>query len=831
MDRIKQLIQKQFEEHRIVFWYDDAATYRIDLESMELPGINKVFVENNEFSLKYRMLIQEPEEKFLLYFTSAKSEIQVNWLADLLLANTEIKIDPVSMILAELGWGREYRDIVKEHEYFFKSAKRISAIKKIHNKKETLPKTKWMMLGVITSTEARWDEVLMSLFEELARGSTEQFDLIRKCELDSWLWAQMRKLLGYKNEQATIKDLCLEIFAAAYKAALDKEYSLDQEAIYLLKRFKDHVRYREAFRELSRQCSEWLAIEQDLNHRGLKEIADIDYFELIEKKILSELTQAIGRGSIGLIEVERTIRQRMLSHWYDDYRHVYGALESAAYICHLMNTLDISVYSFDEGIQKYLNQFYKLDFQYRKFIYNFQKANQPRLLNKLCEHIENQYLNNYLFPLSVAFTRQIKDMERYKSHVIPMQSEFWKKEVKPYLDANKKIFVIVSDALRYEIGSELMSQIRQEDRYEAELGACLGMLPSYTQLGMAALLPHEQLSIAQDASVKVDGISSQGSENRKKILNLHTNGRSLLLQASDVLGKNADESKKLYRDYDVIYVYQNRIDAQGDDPKTESQVFDAAESAIEEIIELLRKLTSGNATNIVITADHGFLYQHRALEDSDFLSESDVSGNVVYKHRRFILGTGLESDAALMQFSSQQLGLHGDIEVMLPLANQRRKQQGPFGKIRYAHGGASLQEIVIPIIRVNKKRVSDVEFVGVEILSTSGRIISTGQLVVKLYQRDPINDKLQPVTLRAGIYSQSGDLISEEKTINFDFSSDNPRDREFQCSLVLSTKAEQANNQQITLKLEKPIPGTNKYQFYKSETYTLRRAFSLDFDV
>jgi len=412
-----------------------------------------------------------------------------------------------------------------------------------------------------------------------------------------------------------------------------------------------------------------------------------------------------------------------------------------------------------------------------------------------------------------------------------MQSEFWKKEVKPYLDANKKIFVIVSDALRYEIGSELMSQIRQEDRYEAELGACLGMLPSYTQLGMAALLPHEQLSIAQDASVKVDGISSQGSENRKKILNLHTNGRSLLLQASDVLGKNADESKKLYRDYDVIYVYQNRIDAQGDDPKTESQVFDAAESAIEEIIELLRKLTSGNATNIVITADHGFLYQHRALEDSDFLSESDVSGNVVYKHRRFILGTGLESDAALMQFSSQQLGLHGDIEVMLPLANQRRKQQGPFGKIRYAHGGASLQEIVIPIIRVNKKRVSDVEFVGVEILSTSGRIISTGQLVVKLYQRDPINDKLQPVTLRAGIYSQSGDLISEEKTINFDFSSDNPRDREFQCSLVLSTKAEQANNQQITLKLEKPIPGTNKYQFYKSETYTLRRAFSLDFDV
>ena len=142
MDRIKQLLQKQFEEHRIVFWYDESATYRIDLDSMDLPGINKVFADNNEFALKYRILIQEPKEKFLLYFPSSKPEIQDNWLADLLLANTEIKIDPVSMILAELGWGREYKDIVKDHEYFFKSAKRISAIMKIHNGKDTLPRAK-----------------------------------------------------------------------------------------------------------------------------------------------------------------------------------------------------------------------------------------------------------------------------------------------------------------------------------------------------------------------------------------------------------------------------------------------------------------------------------------------------------------------------------------------------------------------------------------------------------------------------------------------------------------------------------------------------------------
>ena len=74
--------------------------------------------------------------------------------------------------------------------------------------------------------------------------------------------------------------------------------------------------------------------------------------------------------------------------------------------------------------------------------------------------------------------------------------------------------------MRYEIGDELLSLIRREDRYNADLDASLSMLPSYTQLGMAALLPNSELAIADDeaGSVQVDGISSQGTTNRDRIL-------------------------------------------------------------------------------------------------------------------------------------------------------------------------------------------------------------------------------------------------------------------------------------------------------------------------
>ena len=92
-----------------------------------------------------------------------------------------------------------------------------------------------------------------------------------------------------------------------------------------------------------------------------------------------------------------------------------------------------------------------------------------------------------------------------------------------FLKKDKKVCVIISDALRYEIGDELVSKIRQEDRFEASLDATLSMLPSYTQLGMAALLPNETLAIVGEGgngTVQVDGHSSRGLENRGKILEM-----------------------------------------------------------------------------------------------------------------------------------------------------------------------------------------------------------------------------------------------------------------------------------------------------------------------
>jgi hypothetical protein len=47
---------------------------------------------------------------------------------------------------------------------------------------------------------------------------------------------------------------------------------------------------------------------------------------------------------------------------------------------------------------------------------------------------------------------------------------------------------------------------------------------------------------------------------------------------------------------------------------------------------------------------------------------------------------------------------------------------------------------------------------------------------------------------------------------------------------ILTQKADEANEQDVFLRLEEQVEGTAHYREYKSVRYTLRRAFTSDFD-
>jgi hypothetical protein len=146
------------------------------------------------------------------------------------------------------------------------------------------------------------------------------------------------------------------------------------------------------------------------------------------------------------------------------------------------------------------------------------------------------------------------------------------------------------------------------------------------------------------------------------------------------------------------------------------------------------------------------------------------------------------------------------------------------------HGGASLQEVVIPVLKINKRRQSDVTAVEVDILPGASSMITSGQLAVTFYQTGPVTDKIRPRVLRAGIYTRVGDLISDEHNLTFDLTSDNPRERELLIRLVLTRKADDANGEEVILRLDEKHADTSHPKEYKSVRYSVRRSFTSDFD-
>ena len=246
------------------------------------------------------------------------------------------------------------------------------------------------------------------------------------------------------------------------------------------------------------------------------------------------------------------------------------------------------------------------------------------------------------------------------------------------------------------------------------------------------------------------------------------------------------------------------------------------------MVKIIKKLTAANASNLIVTADHGFIYQHRVLDESDFCASEPEGEKVVHRDRRFIIGKQLVEKPGLRKFTSSELGLQGDLDVQIPKSISRLRLRGSGS--RFVHGGASLQEVVIPVIKINKKRQSDVSAVGVEILQGSSTVITSGQIAAIFYQSEPATDKVQPRGLRAGIYNQDGELISDRHDLVFDFSSENPREREIKVQFLLTRKADEANGQNVTLLLDEKLGGTSHYREYKSIRYLMRRSFTSDFD-
>ena len=820
-------LERRFETQRLVFWHDADGEYAAEIDTLDLSGVTTVRVENNEYAVKNQVLHDEPSGKFLLYRGAPVPSGIGNWLLDLELAYGVFTADRIALVAQDLGLsGNGIVEVVWEHEKFFRAGKRVQNLKALLAKDDDADRLQAKMSAVVLGQrEHSMLELTRALLIENARGTHTKYDALVEQGLDGFHWAGAARIYGYEASEPSVDDFVLWMFRQAINEfASDTPGALRNIQLDFASLRNDR-RSADALATLARVAAESLDYASSIEDAELPELVGNDLFEDVERKIISALTQAVVERTMSAREVSEIIRSRQISIWVDGYRELYTALAAASDLLSELATARFEIASFDDGLDQYRKDWFRIDQLYRQFHFAARKTEYARPLEALRVEVEKHYANRYLYELGNAWQQQVDVVTDWRSVALRPQTRFFTDHVEPIIrKGNRKAVVIISDALRYEVADELGSRIRQEDRFDAELGAMLGVLPSYTQLGMAALLPHKTLAHSQGGDpVLVDGQRSDGTANRNKVL---ASVDGYAIQAEEVLLMQHSELRELYGAHQVLYVYHDRIDAVGDKARTERQVFEAASDALRDLVDLIKRLTNANATNILVTADHGFLYQDTALADASYLSTKPQGDDLVVTNRRYVLGRGLKDDPAFRKFASEQLGLSSDLEVQVPKSIHRLKLPGAGS--RFVHGGASLQEIVVPVLTINKKRKSDTRPVNVEILPETDKI-TTGQLVVKLFQSEPVSEKVQPRTLRAGLYVGET-LISNQPELIFDQPSDDKRDRYQSARMLLSQDTGEFNNRTVEFRLEEQIPNTTQWRAYQRAQYQLKRSFMSDFD-
>jgi len=816
---IEQRLKTIFQKERLVFWYDDNTALKNEFETITLDNITKLVIENNEFGIKREVLSLKSNDKFLIYSPTKAPNDEENWLLDLNIANYMFSADKISLILQNIGLDVSFKEFIAKFDKFFEAKSRLEALKSSIGKNETNETLALKIMASSIGSDDNIDSIMLKVF-----SNSKHFKTLEKYNLDDEFFKSIR--MKYAYEGKSVQDLLHKLFKNHFFYSIDrKKAELNTDARIFVKQWMDSSKHKESFQKISETISTELNINNMITEIETSQILSCDTYEKCDQVIISYLLKKLDNNTINSTDMAKIIQVREETFWFKNYKNIYKALLNASLLLEFVSNTKFIMSNFTEGIEEYTNHWYKADKYYRKYSIHSSNAEHLDLLKTLNSKIEDVYLNSYLRELNDTWQSLA---EQYNRKTITLhQQDFYNRKIKPYLQNKNRIFVIISDALRYECGEELSSRIlaenKKRDRFSVRTNSMVSSLPSYTQLGMASLLPHKKLTIRdKNDIVYIDGKSSSGTANRDRILKSYEES-AMAIGYEDFLKYKKDDGRTLVKNSSVIYIYHDEIDKMGENK--EEKTFDAVESTFETIIKIVKQISNVNGSNIFITSDHGFLYTNQATRDSEFC-KVETQG-AIKSNRRFIIGKNLKSDSCTAKYSGNNLGIVGENEYLIPKSINKIRVQG--GGNRFVHGGATLQELVIPLIEVNiGKGKVQIKEVNVDIIPI--RTISTNSINVSLYQSEIVDNNIKPITLKISFQSENGVVLSDEIKHTFNSEEQYTTNRETKFKITFKQNINEYNNQTIKLVTKKVLTESNETPIYKEFKVKLALSFFNDFD-
>ena len=790
---------------RIIFWFDDKGEYEDEVSELQLDNAKLHILDGtNWFYSKWLLNESDTESKYLVYAPFPKPSDAENPLADMYYYSVPYYTDRVSQMSQELGIDNKFKEHLSQYSNFWKNKDWIKQFKELgidHFNVETIDIG---LIAVLTEVEKpNFEEVIRQLLlndKEVYMKALEDNGLLEK------FWELCEKYFGYQSETPNVDDLaaCMLLTYASVTLkdtlpAVLKSYVLKKrnDVVVFVRNLMDNVLYQGAYDALSEKVDKTLRVVSRIRDElkkdagkakgqsaQLLDIVNCDAFRELDNILidwaLDQLNDEILDAQIDGMNLTQIAEQRTAKscHFENVYKNEYQAIKYAYQMMKAVSVLEVTS-DIKTMVADYQKQTYLVDSYYRWFYSAYDCIEDAERFSQLRERIENMYSFTYLQKVTPKWNQELTE-NLMADTGLKRQEDFYRNYLKAY-EGKNRVIVIISDAFRYECAKELMERLELDEKCTPKLDCMISGLPSVTSVGMASLLPHKELQVDDKLNVAVDGQSCGDLTSRDKILKAQ-NENNVALAFDEVASANKEKIRELLQKKNIVYIYHNQVDARGDKPASENEVFKACEEAIEEIHRLIHRLTMYlSAPKFFVTADHGFLYKRDKLHEFDKVSyDREICA---YSNKRFLLTTQKVNEPGM---KSRLMAYMNNLYVTTPIGADIFKVAG--GGQNYVHGGSSLQEMLIPVIELTTNtRAVAYDYVDV-ILTSVNRKVTNLITYFDFIQTEKVTDTMKARSLVAYFTTEEGEKISFDVPIVANSREDAPEKRTFHEKFTLKSR-------------------------------------------
>lgn len=804
----------EFYKRRIIFWCDEEREFEDKLDEIVLHDAKLIALTGtNYFAVKKLLGVEDPTGNYVVYCSLSYEKPEDDWLLDIRLYSEEYRADLISNWMDEMGLPQTaaLRKQVKEYRKFFKATVRREKIAKQKNIPSVPRQLDMAVMGALAGIVDVTPYAIIKkvLCAGLDTGTNSMYCGFADYGIDKAFWNMVQKGTGYVADIPNLGHLAAHILLTSATRTMQPEY---------LSKWKDfvseahqaycydfvsewlHSTDADQLREIVIRIEEELKLSEQFMKLDVADLVNTETFPCIHELILIKLMTEIADSIIDVNIIRETVEKRRTCVWYEEVKDFYEGILQVANMQNFFKEHTTCFHSAQavKVWKEYTTEYYKMDTFYRLFHKSYGRslktyhAKLHDLFSHVMEKAEGLYKNWFLGQLGENWSKVCaEEIERYgKILEVPQQEEFYKSKVK---NADNRVFVIISDALRYEVAADLADQLRRETKSQVDLSSMQGIFPTITKFGMAALLPHEKLSVELQGNVVevfADGQSTD-SHDRDRILKTDRED-SVALKYTDLVTAKRPERSAWVKSKNVVYIYHDTIDEASH--TSDTLVFPACDDAMEELKNLVRIITSDfGGTNIMITADHGFLYTYSPLTEDDKADKAEFKNRIIEYGRRYAIMMK-DSKPEYLQYVKFLDG-STDYEAYAPKGNVRIKMNG--GGLNYVHGGISLQEMCVPLIEYHFLRNQSKEYqrnksiyapksVEISLLSATHKI-SNMIFALNFYQKEAVGDNRAGAVYQIYFTDSKGKQISDVQKIIADKTSENGQERTFRCSFNLKS--------------------------------------------